>query len=196
MVDIGAHYGSSLAPFADDGWTVHAFEPDPANRAELQASFGGRPNVTIIPKAVADVSGEMMLFTSQLSTGVSSLSAFTTTHRPTALVPVITMAEYLADAGVDTVDFMTIDVEGFERHVLQGYDWAVRPRMIVLEFEDFKTLPLGYSWTDLADDLVAHGYEVLVSEWFPVARYGGNHQWRRFARYPTELADPKAWGNS
>ncbi len=36
MVDVGAHYGSSLRPFAKDGWRVFAFEPDPANRQKLE----------------------------------------------------------------------------------------------------------------------------------------------------------------
>ena len=71
---------------------------------------------------------------------------------------------------------MKIDVEGFERNVLDGYDWAVRPDLIVLEFEDSKTVPLGYSWKDLADGLIDRGYQVLVSEWFPIERYGGSHR--------------------
>jgi len=195
MLDIGAHHGSSLAPFADDGWEIHAFEPDPANRARLHAAFGGRPNVTIVPAAVSDEAGEMALYTSELSTGVSSLAAFTPDHSPTTRVPVVTLGEYLAGAGITAVDFMKIDVEGFERNVLSGHDWSVRPELIVLEFEDAKTVPLGYSWNDLAADLAARGYEILVSEWFPVQQYGVAHRWRRLARYPTDLADPGAWGN-
>ena len=105
------------------------------------------------------------------------------------------MRDYLAEHGVETVDFLKIDVEGFERHVLDGYDWLIKPEVIVLEFEDSKTVPLGYTWRDLADTLVARDYQVLVSEWFPGQRYGGSHRWRRFARYPTELEDPSAWGN-
>ena len=35
MLDVGAHFGNSLAPFEKDGWTVYAFEPDQANRALL-----------------------------------------------------------------------------------------------------------------------------------------------------------------
>jgi FkbM family methyltransferase len=174
---------------------VHAFEPDPANRTRLQASFRDFPNVTIVPKGVSDTSGTVPLFSSDESTGISSLARFTDRHSFVATVETITLGEYMASAGVHSVDFMKIDVEGFELPVLRGYDWAIKPSMIVLEFEDFKTVPLGYAWTDLADELVARGYEVLVSEWFPIEHYGRGHQWRRFARYPTELQDPAAWGN-
>lgn len=195
MLDVGAHYGSSLEPFADQGWSVHAFEPDPDNRARLESAFGGRPNVTIVPAAVSDAAGELQLFTSYLSTGISSLAPFTSTHGPRSVVPVITLGEYLRVAAIPAVDFLKIDVEGFERNVLRGYDWSIRPEVIMLEFEDAKTVPLGYSWRELANDLYSRGYEVLVFEWLPIVQYGGHHQWRRLARYPTDLADPRGWGN-
>jgi FkbM family methyltransferase len=196
MLDVGAHYGHSLAPFASDGWTVHAFEPDPRNRAELEKAFGDVENVTIVPKGVADRPGTLPLFTSPESSGISSFAPFTTGHSAAASVETVTLRDYLAQTGIEHVDFLKIDVEGFELPVLHGYDWAIKPDVIVLEFEDFKTLPLGYSWQELAEELVGHGYQVLVSEWFPVERYGGaGHAWRRFARYPTELLDSRAWGN-
>lgn len=195
MLDVGAHFGSSLEPFADDGWAIHAFEPDPMNRAQLEGAFGDRPNVTINACAVAAQAGEMPLFTSDQSTGISSLVPFTDTHKQTGTVSVTTLATYLAQAGIATVDFLKIDVEGYERHVLRGHDWTVKPEVIVLEFEDSKTVPLGYSWKDLADDLSDRGYAVLVSEWFPIQRYGATHRWRRFEMYPTDLADSAGWGN-
>jgi FkbM family methyltransferase len=195
MLDVGAHHGGSLAPFARDGWTVHAFEPDATNRAALLASFGHMPNVTVVPKGVSDQPGVLPLFTSAESSGISSFAAFTAGHVASGDVETVTLRDYLSDTGTRTVDFLKIDVEGFERHVLRGYDWSVRPGLILLEFEDSKTVPLGYTWKELADELVDRGYEVLVSEWFPLQRYGEGHKWRRFATYPTELSDPAAWGN-
>lgn len=195
MIDVGAHSGSTLEPFANDGWEVHAFEPDPANRIGLERGFGRHPNVTIVPKAVSDRAGEMPLFTSAESTGISSLTPFTADHVQASHVDVITLREYMFSAGIAHIDFLKIDVEGLERNVLAGHDWTVSPRVILLEFEDAKTLPLGYSWRDLADGLVARGYQVLVSEWFPIDSYGAAHRWRRANLYPTDLADPDAWGN-
>ena len=40
MVDVGAHFGGSLAPFLHADWRVLAFEPDRMNRAALTAAFG------------------------------------------------------------------------------------------------------------------------------------------------------------
>lgn len=195
MVDVGAHFGSSLEPFAEAGWSVHAFEPDPNNRTKLEEAFGHHGNVTIVPKGVSDEEGQAPLYGSSESTGISSLTPFTEGHEPVGLIELTTLSDYLRSAGVGEIDFLKVDVEGFERNVLRGHDWSVKPEVVVVEFEDSKTIPLGYSWKDLADELVSRGYEVLVSEWFPVERYGTSHRWRRFARYPTELEHPDAWGN-
>jgi FkbM family methyltransferase len=195
MLDVGAAFGVSLAPFADDGWTVHAFEPDPDNFSILQDFCGARSNVRLVPKAVSDNAGSLTLYTSGESAGVSSLAPFTDKHKPSVSIDVITLSDYIHEQTITHVDFLKVDVEGFEQSVLRGYDWSIRPRMIVLEFDDAKTVPLGYSWHDLAKDLLARGYGVLVSEWYPVVRYGGSHSWRGFKAYPCQLADPRSWGN-
>jgi FkbM family methyltransferase len=195
MLDVGAAFGLSLAPFAEAGWDIHAFEPDPKNRAVLEADYGDRRNVAIVPQAVSDVEDHQRLFVSSESPGISSLAPFTKGHEPSDPVSVTTLAAYLDERGITHIDFLKVDVEGFEMNVLRGLDWAVRPRTLVLEFDDAKTEPLGYSWSDLAVELVDHDYQVLISEWFPVTRYGTAHTWRGFKPFPAELTDPRSWGN-
>ena len=56
-------------------------------------------------------------------------------------------------------------------------------------------LCMNHCWSDMADYLIERGYEVLVSEWHPIKRYGGRHTWRLMQRYPCTLAEPNAWGN-
>jgi hypothetical protein len=86
------------------------------------------------------------------------------------------------------VDFLKIDTEGFDLMVLKGYPWtqSPRPRVILCEFEDAKTVPLGYDFHQLAAFLVGEGYQLIISEWYPVKAYGGLHRWRRF----THLSQP------
>ena len=88
MLDVGAAFGESLVPFASDGWQVHAFEPDPANLARLRAAFGSVRDVTIVPKAVADEPGQLTLYSSEQSPGISSLTPFTEHHKPAGTVEV------------------------------------------------------------------------------------------------------------
>lgn len=52
----------------------------------------------------------------------------------TVEVPALTLTRILDDAGIQQVDFVSIDVEGSELEVLQGFDLArFRPRLILLE---------------------------------------------------------------
>lgn len=196
MIDVGAHYGESLLPFAKDGWEIHAFEPDPVNRTRLYRTCRDFATVTVIPKAVSDQIGERTLYRSDESSGISSLTPFVASHQPSEAVEVTTLGAYVDQVRLPDIGFLKIDAEGYDRFILQGYPWGrLRPRAILCEFEDSKTVPLGYTWKDLADDMVALGYRVMVSEWYPVRRYGNNHAWRRFQPYPTSLVDETATGN-
>lgn len=193
MLDVGAHQGYSAAPFLARRWTVHAFEPDPANRAIFSRRF---PNAIIDPRAIAEQDGEeVQLFTSDVSTGISTLSPFHATHTPTTTVRTVRLDTYIRERGVEKVDFLKIDTEGFDLFVLRTFPWEdLHPKAVVCEFEDNKTTRLGHDVHDIARFLEQQGYAIVVSEWEPITRYGIRHTWRRFARYPTEI-DGKSWGN-
>jgi hypothetical protein len=88
------------------------------------------------------------------------------------------------------------DTEGYDLMVLQGWPWMARqPRLILCEFDDFKTQPLGYDYLALAQFLAAKGYSLLITEWYPIEKYGVQHSWRRLAKYPCRLKSPRGWGN-
>ncbi len=197
MVDVGAHHGASLEAFARDGWNVLAFEPDPANRAELERFCQGMGNVTIDPRALSDrENGEVPWFQSDVSSGISSLQAFHESHESSGCVEVTTLAQALEAHKIERVDFLKIDAEGLDLFVLRGHPWEwLAPEVVVCEFEDDKTTALGYGFRDLADYLVERDYQVLVSEWYPITQYGGTHRWRRYVPYPCELVNVAAWGN-
>jgi FkbM family methyltransferase len=197
MLDVGAYVGSALGNFARDGWAVYAFEPDPVNRTALVERWGRSRAVHIDERAVSnEESSNVAFYRSDVSAGISGLSSFHASHRSAGTVDTITLEAFCHEQAIDAIDFLKVDTEGFDLPVLQGTPWnEVRPRVIVCEFENAKTIPLGYSFEDLADFLVDHGYQVLVSEWHPVVTYGGRHRWRGFARYPTALVDSSSWGN-
>jgi len=197
MIDVGAHYGGSLAPFARSGWQVYAFEPDAKNRERLERGYGGMSNVKIDPRGIADEPGVARpLYRSGESSGISGLSAFHPTHVQSETVEVTTLRLFMESQGLEEVDFLKIDTEGFDLFVLKGFPWGkTEPRLILCEFEDRKTLPLGYGFHDMTRFLEERGYRLIISEWHPIQRYGTPHDWRRFALYPCELADSRAWGN-
>ncbi len=197
MIDVGAHHGSAFRPFHRAGWTVHAFEPDQNNRSYLEERYRGLERFHLDPRAVSDQDDQRLAFyTSEESTGVSGLSAFTDRHEKSGDVTTVTLASYLEHACIDEVDFLKVDTEGFDLLVLKGFPWdRCKPRVVECEFEDAKTVPLGYRYEALATFLQDQGYRVYISEWHPIIRYGIKHQWHSFYEYPGTLHDPKGWGN-
>lgn len=197
MLDVGACTGGALASFARDGWTVYAFEPDATNRGKLVERWGGTPTVRIDPRAISDRTvSNVPFFRSDVSEGISGLSSFHESHRSAGTVETTTLEVFCRDEQITQVDYLKVDTEGYDLFVLRGFPWLdVSPRVVVCEFEDTKTVPLGYTFDELAGYLRDLDYHVLVSEWYPIVEYGGPHRWRRFANYPCTLADERAWGN-
>jgi FkbM family methyltransferase len=197
MIDVGAHHGGSLLQFAEDDWVVFAFEPDPQNRQILASRCERYLKVKIDQRAVSNRDDASLAFyTSDVSTGISSLSSFHPSHKESSLVDSVTLTSFIKENSIDKVGFLKIDTEGHDLFVLQGFPWeSLEPEIILCEFEDRKTKPLGYDVHQMAQYLREKGYEVLVSEWYPIVEYGRNHRWRRFMEYPCQLVDNTAWGN-
>jgi FkbM family methyltransferase len=124
----------------------------------------------------------------------SALSSFDKSHVPTALVEVVTLTEDLHARSIRQVDFLKVDIEGFDLFALKGFDWAYAPRFVLYEFEDRKTTPLGYSLAESSAYMAGQGYRMVYSVWEPIVRYGSRHEWRGlFLTPPTDVAH--CWGN-
>lgn len=197
MVDVGAHHGHSLEPFARDGWQVLAFEPDPGNRAILQQSWGDNDHVEILPFAVGEKDQEKVSFyTSQVSTGISSVLSFHETHQEAYKVRMVALQTILEQKGIEKVGLLKTDVEGYDLFALKGLDWdRCKPDCVVSEFDDFKTRKLGYDLSDMVAFMKDKGYEVLISEWHPIEEYGRTHKWKRFVLDPASVSGERTWGN-
>lgn len=197
MIDVGAHHGSSLSDFAFAGWKVFAFEPDDKNRKILTELYEDFPLVSIDKRALSDKNEKhVQFYNSDVSTGISGLSSFHPSHKKSQRIETITLRAFIESSDITSVDFLKIDAEGFDMMVLKGAPWEVlKPSVILCEFEDRKTVPLGYTFHDLARYLTDKNYHLLISEWYPVVEYGLTHKWRCFAKYPCELKDPNGHGN-
>jgi FkbM family methyltransferase len=197
MVDVGAHRGGAARRFADAGWQVICHEPDPDNRAALEAWARGHANVVTDARAVADVSDrQLTLYASPESTGISSLLSFHDSHAPRCAVRTCTVADIVRERRLEGIDVLKIDAEGYDLPILRGISWEqLQPEIIICEYEDRKTRALGYGVEDMARFLELKGYWVLVSEWHPIQRYGGPHSWKGLRWYVPGECDAEGWGN-
>jgi len=200
VLDIGASTGSFFENYLlkNESWKIYAFEPDPnPMKQEALEYFKSKFDVTVIQKACSNKSGEdIPFFTSPVSTGISSLTPFDSTHQPAGFVQTITLIDFINSSKLGFVDLLKIDTEGHDLFVLKGFPWdRIKPKVIMCEFENKKTISLGYTFQDLGVYLLKKGYKVFVSEWYPVEEYGPVHQWRTLKEFPTVLDDDSATGN-
>jgi len=196
MFDVGAHKGYELEHFANRGWSVVAFEPDNENRKILLERFGANPRVKVDTRAVSEkIEQGLAFFSSDVSTGISGLLAFHDSHHETQRVDTTTIAEAMTQYGVEHIDFLKIDIEGYDFFAIKGIDWDRKvPDVILCEYENRKTIKLGYTVDEMVGYLRVHGYQVTISEWYPIVEYGRTHKWKRFTDAVTAL-DPNGWGN-
>jgi len=135
FVDIGANVGTyalHVAASAGPAARVIAFEPHPRTFAKLAYNIeaNGARNVVAQNLAIAAEAGTMELYSdgggnighaSLLREGAGAV-------RSTQVVPVAPLASVLARQGIERVDLLKIDVEGFEdRALLPLFDQAPRP---------------------------------------------------------------------
>ena len=192
MIDAGAHTGQSFRPFI--GWQIYAYEPDPEIASRIPLYTG----VTVIKKALSDIpSKSKPFYKTYESKGMSSLLAFRPSHKHAFDVEVITLDDEIDRLGIDQVDYLKTDVEGYDLMVLKGFPWEkIRPSIVMSEFGNSKTELLGYTHDDLAMFMIDRDYKVIVSEWVQAPYVNGRyqHKWLGFYRYPC----PKRilwWGN-
>lgn len=197
LIDVGAHLGNVFKPFASINWVVHAIEPYQPHFETLSLRYQSQQNVFLHKVAISDSSGGTLPFyASYESSGINTLTPFRSSHRKVDEVDITTLAQLIEDFSIKQVDFLKVDTEGHDLIALKGFPWKqFKPRVVVCEFEDAKTVPIGYTMEEMATFLENHGYTVLISEWHPILRYGIPHDWHNLKKFPATLPDATSWGN-
>jgi FkbM family methyltransferase len=179
VAEVGASIGVYTLAFAarvGSGGRVFAFEPDPESAATLEANLAvnhWQDRVTVVRAAVGAVEG-----TAAFASGRGMES-----HVAEGDVRGGAMASHLAERDVGgasievamvtldgvfsgrAVDFLKIDVEGYEEPVLRGAaallgDRERRPRAILVELHPSAWNAVGTTSDSLLSFLGGHGYHV------------------------------------
>lgn len=118
FVDIGAHVGTWSLAFARKCRQVHSFEPTPRTFHFLCGNIALNnldDHIQVHNLALADKEGRMPIYKGSEDGGGNSLLPMLD-RKPTWMVDVVTLDSLM----LTNVGLLKIDVEGFEKNVLQG----------------------------------------------------------------------------
>jgi len=185
VVDIGAHAGQFsklFAKLAPDG-QVFAFEPSAYARSILEPALAWNRlgHVEVVPKGLSDADGSLVLHTpikqrGGLGFGLAHFGGDDTRPSMTQTVDLTTLDGFFARRGLDRLDFIKADVEGWEAHALRGGRQTLakyRP-VLFLEVVEASLARAGSSPREIWDLLTPLGYRALKAPLFePVDGYDG-----------------------
>jgi FkbM family methyltransferase len=172
-VEIGAHdglTGSASYLFEKRGWHCLLVEPIPALVEEIRRHRA----CTVVNCAVSDRAGAA---TFGVAEGVEAMSTLDLT--PSHLewiernggtvkeitVPTATLDSLLAEAAFPEIQFITIDVEGHEIAVLEGFTLeACKPRIVIIEDNSISGDPRVARY--MSDRGYVHFRRTGVNEWY------------------------------
>jgi len=174
VFDIGANIGAHtlhLARAVGATGRVHAFEPTDWAREKLAANLALNPDlaarVVIVPAMLVAMRGAAPppLYASwPLDSAVAAHPLHGGRKMPATGANAVTLDDYVASAGLTRLDFIKLDIDGFEGGALRGARATLarfRPRM-VLELSPHQLAEQGDSIEDLTALLDAMSYRLAT----------------------------------
>lgn len=184
IFDVGAHRGITAQLLARAASKVYAFEAMPENAESIRRVLKARSisNVLVHQAAVSDAIGtsDFHIYMGFLeSKGHNSLGKVNTSkYLYTIKVPTITLDDFTEQNKIPSIDFLKIDVEGFELEVLKGAAGLLsskRIKMILFEANTPVLASIGRQLAPIYELMRSHSYAItdLDGEALTVSQFTG-----------------------
>ncbi len=191
FIDVGANVGTwtdfFLKSMSNEGKGI-LFEPSEQAIYKLRQHFAQKSSIELVNAAVSDISGEMSFFEEPNSGETSSLvEGFSNSTASKKLVKVVTLDDEVEKRSLEHIDFLKIDTEGYDLHVLRGTSRLLENNKIdVIQFE--YNSPWAFAGSTLAEAfrlLKSFGYKVFLLKStglfeFNYASYGEYFEYSNF----------------
>lgn len=164
-IDVGANIGLVSCFLARRSRIVYAIEPDPFNleRCKVQLALNNITNVELVELAVSNYEGHAEFYLLE-SCGHHSLGPVkTSAPAGTINVKTTTLDTICMNNGIDYIDFLKVDVEGFELEVFIGAARMLKAKKIGLIAFEISKVPLtslGKCGNDIFELLRRYEYNI------------------------------------
>lgn len=152
VLDVGFHDGASTRESlrARPRARVIAFDPSRFARQTYDEHFAQDRRVTFENIGLSDIPGELEFHDYQnMCNSFAARKEARSTAESKYSVPVTTLDEYCGRSGIDRINFLKIDAEGFDLQVLEGAQGLLRGQSVdifVFEFASGWAAAKRYLW--------------------------------------------------
>ena len=171
VVDAGANigiYSQFLSRCVGLTGVVHSFEPSPENFERLQSAMRKLANVRLCQAAVGECSGRSKLYVSDQLNVDHRTYATEGDSRRAVPIDIVALDDYFKPG--QHVDFIKMDIQGYELHALRGANRVLADNpnaKLLLEFWPYGLKQAGTNWIELIDTLERQNMAVCQ-----ITRYG------------------------
>ena len=168
-VDVGANIGLhtlNMARIVGNTGRVFAFEPDPSNFEILEKNvkINNYQNIILEQKAVGDKHGRTTLYQSD-NPGMHRIFPQTKQAKGQVQVELTSLDKYFIDSNLaNKINFIKIDVEGFEFSVLKGMKNILKNnKKIKILFENMQinTIQAGFTPIKVLNYLTSYDFKLF-----------------------------------
>jgi len=168
VLDCGAHHGRVAREYAAafPSATVHSFEPTPTTFEALKRSVAAHSRIRPVNAAVGETEGTTDFYIAPFEQANSLLPRHPGHPEQERMVPVRVrrIDEYCREQGIDRVDILKLDVEGFEGPALRGCGAMLDDGQVAVVFAETRFDSgggLNTTLPDLCSILLPRGYEFI-----------------------------------
>lgn len=174
VFDVGGNYGEYTKLWLENLkqhnliGEFYIFEPSATALGHLQKEFSDLKNVKIFPVALSNQEGEAVLYSNFAGSGLGSLAKRDLSHVGIDMgdedkVKTSILDKICEQENISAIDFLKIDVEGFEFAVLQG---ATR----LLAGSNIKFIQFEFGGTDIDTRVFFKDFYSLLSSKYKIYR--------------------------
>lgn len=167
ILDIGANIGFYTSCFSDligSAGKVFAFEPEPVNFNYLQRNCKGLANVILTNKAVSDKTGTLKIYLSKML-NVDHRTYKIDDYSEIKEIEAVAIDDYLKERGNPPIDFIKMDIQGFEMSALKGMLQTLTNNQdvkVISELWPFGLQKAGSSAAEMLELLNSLGFSVYL----------------------------------